>query len=73
MSVYHCLSGIFSFNILLGFIQQMGDNSKNILYFFLTEILAAFRPLTTGCNSCLVYKCCVTDGINDNTERNVVF
>ena len=69
MSVYHCLSGIFSFNILLGFIQQMGDNSKKKL----TEILAPFRPLTTGCNSCLVYKCCVTDGINDNTERNVVF
>ena len=69
MSVYHFLSGIFSSNILLGFIQQMGDNSKKKL----TEILAAFRPLTTGCNSCLVYKCCVTDGINDNTERNVVF
>jgi hypothetical protein len=35
MSVYHCLSGIFSFNILLGFIQQMGDNSKkNYCIFF---------------------------------------
>ena len=38
MSVYHFLSGIFSSNILLGFIQQMGDNSKKKL----TEILAAF-------------------------------
>ena len=32
MSVYHFLSGIFSSNILLGFIQQMGDNSKKKNY-----------------------------------------